>query len=212
MARAQYSSKGLACADVAEDPLTQFSLWLDQAWDSGIAEANAMVLSTVSAAAVPSQRSVLLKEVDERGLVFFSNLASRKAQHLRENQRASVLFPWYLLNRQVIVEGQITRVSEQRAAEYFHSRPRQAQLGAWASRQSEALESRKVLQQRLNKVQEKFADGEVPLPEFWGGYHIRPERVEFWQGREHRLHDRILYTRKDEVSKQPVWVVTRLSP
>ncbi len=167
-----------------------------------------MLLATVSASSAPSQRSVLMKDFDRHGLVFFTNHGSRKARQMQANHAVCAVFPWYALHRQVIVEGPVERLAEQASRDYFHSRPRQAQLGAWASRQSETLPSRHALAQRVARMTERFCDQPVPLPEFWGGYRIRPHRVEFWQGRSHRLHDRILYLR----DAQNRWQISRLSP
>ena len=208
--REQYAAR-LARADVDGDPLVQFRRWLDDARAAGIAEPNAMSLATVSAPPdnAPSQRNVLMKGVDENGFVFFTNHGSRKAGQMRHNSTVSALFPWYALHRQVIIEGNVRRVGEDESRAYFHSRPRDAQLGAWASRQSETLASRRELEERMTQITERFGDGEVPLPEFWGGYRIVPHRIEFWQGQTHRLHDRILYTRRDPVAG---WEISRLYP
>ena len=198
----------LECDNVQQDPLVQFTHWLNDAQQAGLPEPNAMVLSTATSVAAPSSRSVLLKEVDEIGLVFFTNYHSRKAQQIRENDAVCALFPWYALHRQVIIEGKVQSISAAQSATYFHSRPRLAQIGAWASRQSEPLASRQILEERIAQTTSRFAEGEIPLPEFWGGYRICPHRVEFWQGREHRLHDRILYLRE----KDSDWSVSRLFP
>ena len=219
---------GLAGEGVEQDPLIQFGRWLEQAENAGIAEPNAMLLATVSGgvsseisgAPAPSQRSVLMKGFDEDGFVFFTNHGSRKARQMRENATVSAVFPWYALHRQVIIEGRVGRVGEAQSLEYFHSRPRDAQLGAWASRQSETLASRRVLEERMARISERFLDREIPLPAFWGGYRIRPHRIEFWQGQTHRLHDRILYTRRDKSADgsadAPVdtcpWEISRLFP
>ncbi len=196
-----------------QDPLAQFGRWLKQAAEAGIIEPNAMVLATVSTSAAPSQRNVLLKDFDQNGFVFFTNHGSRKAQQMHENDAICALFAWYALHRQVIIEGKVQRIDDEVSREYFHSRPRQAQLGAWASRQSEPLASRQVLEERMAQVNERFHEREVPLPEFWGGYRIRAHRIEFWQGSEHRLHDRTLYTRRDESGAgDSVWEISRLYP
>ena len=215
---------GPAGEGVEQDPLIQFGRWLEQAENAGIAEPNAMLLATVSSgisseisgAPAPSQRSVLMKGFDEDGFVFFTNHGSRKARQMRENAAVSAVFPWYALHRQVIIEGRVGRVGEAQSLEYFHSRPRDAQLGAWASRQSETLASRRVLEERMARISERFLDREVPLPAFWGGYRIRPHRIEFWQGQTHRLHDRILYTRRDKSADGSAdtcpWEISRLFP
>ncbi len=213
--REQYSATGLALGEVEPDPLAQFKRWLEQARAAGIPEPNAMSLATVSPASAPSQRSVLMKGFDPNGFLFFTNHASRKARQMREKDAVSALFPWYALHRQVIIEGNVRRVGEAESLAYFHSRPREAQLGAWASRQSETLESRRILEARMMRMTEQYLDREVPLPAFWGGYRIRPHRIEFWQGRTHRLHDRILYTRRRDASESDsdsAWEISRLSP
>jgi len=205
--REQYIAAGLARAQAAPEPLAQFAQWFAEARAAGLPEPNAIALACASAAAAPSLRCVLMKAFDRDGLVFFTNHASRKAAQMRENDAVSALFPWIALSRQVIVEGRVSRLGEEASRAYFHSRPREAQLGAWASRQSEPLASRNSLETRLKDLAARFAGGEVPPPDFWGGYRIRPERIEFWQGRRHRLHDRILYTRAGDN-----WEIRRLSP
>ena len=206
--RAHYSDAGLARADLDPDPLVQFGRWLDEAGGAGIVEPNAMLLATVSGAACPSQRSVLMKGFDENGFVFFTNRGSRKARQMRENDAVSAVFPWYALHRQVLIEGRVHPIGEAASAAYFHSRPRNAQLGAWASRQSETVASRRVIEEQMAQATERFGEGEIPLPPFWGGYCIHPQRIEFWQGRTHRLHDRICYTRNPESA----WEISRLFP
>lgn len=211
--RAQYAAAGLAREQVHRDPLVQFGGWLEQARDAGIWEPNAMSLATADPGpAAPSQRSVLMKGFDADGFVFFTNHGSRKAKQMRDNTRVSALFPWYALQRQVIIEGVVQRIGADEARDYFHSRPRDAQLGAWASRQSETLASRRELESRMARITERFDGAQVPLPEFWGGYRIRPHRMEFWQGRIHRLHDRILYTRAAGADGPGGWEISRLSP
>ena len=166
-----------------------------------------MVLATVSADGQPLQRTVLLKGIDDRGFVFYTNLESRKAQHLRENQRVSLLFAWYRLERQVIVRGTATPVSREEAETYFASRPRESQLAAWASQQSSIIPGRETLEARLAEVKSRFGDGPVPLPPFWGGFRVTPVTIEFWQGGAHRLHDRFEYTATPQG-----WKIERLSP
>lgn len=166
-----------------------------------------MVLATADASGQPSQRIVLLKHLDDEGFVFYSNLASRKGRELRENPRASLLFPWHALDRQVKITGRVEPVSRQMAADYFATRPRQSQLAAWSSPQSEVIESRQALLDTYEQMEKKFAGGDVPMPENWGGYRVIAESVEFWQGGEHRLHDCFRYRRQNGR-----WSVDRLAP
>lgn len=209
MAGGGVASEELTRDSVAREPVAQFEKWFAQARAAeGVVQAEAMVLASVSVEGAPSQRTVLMKGVDAEGVVFFTNHGSRKGREMGGNGAVSLLFPWYALQRQVLIEGEVERISQEDSRAYFHSRPREAQLGAWASRQSEVLESREVLVARVAEVTERFAGGEVPLPPFWGGYRVRPHRFEFWQGREHRLHERILYTRGEGGG----WEISRLSP
>lgn len=203
----QYSDLGISKDSVHKDPFEQFKLWFDQATDSGIAEPNGFSLCTVSKDATPSQRTVLMKGYDTGGFIFYTNYYSRKAKQLDENNFVSMLFPWYELHRQINVEGTVTRVSQENSEKYFRTRPRGSQIGAWASPQSKVIESRLALEQQQEQIENKFDEKELPLPEFWGGYRIAPNRFEFWQGRTHRLHDRIVYTKTEER-----WAITRLSP
>jgi pyridoxamine 5'-phosphate oxidase len=193
---------------LAADPVDQFSAWLADAVAAELPEPNAMVLSTVSAAGRPRSRSVLLKGHSPAGLVFYTNRTSAKAQDLAANGYACVLFPWYALRRQVIVHGAVAPLSPAESEPYFHSRPRGSQLGAWASRQSSVIESRAVLEDTYAELERRWPEGtEVPMPDFWGGYRMVPDTVEFWQGRLNRLHDRLRY-RRDGAR----WLVERLSP
>ena len=204
--RRDYARAGLDEHDLAPTWLEQFTRWFDEA--SGLTEPNAVVLATASPSGVPSARTVLLKGFDERGLVVFTNLTSRKATEALANPRATLLFSWVDLERQVTVEGDVEQVSPQETAEYFRSRPRGSQLGAWVSRQSSVLPDRDVLEARRAALEERFAGGEVPVPDFWGGLRVVPRAVEFWQGRPSRLHDRLRFRRTDDGG----WVVERLSP
>jgi len=193
---------------LAANPVDQFSAWLADAAAAGLPEPNAMVLSTVSAAGQPRSRSVLLKDHSPAGLVFYTNRTSAKAQDLAAYGYASVLFPWYALRRQVIINGAVTPLSQAESEPYFHSRPRGSQLGAWASRQSSVIESRAVLEDTYADLEQRWPEGtEVPMPDFWGGYRLVPETMEFWQGRLNRLHDRLRYRRDGSR-----WLVERLSP
>ena len=211
--RLAYNRGTLVEADLAPNPLAQFRQWLADAVAEGIVEPNAMVLSTVSAEGVPSARTVLLKEADARGFAFYTNLTSRKGRELEATRRAACVFPWLPLHRQVVVTGTAIEVPREEAASYFASRPHGSRLGAWASRQSEVIDSRAVLDDRHAQMLERFPD-DVPLPDFWGGWIVVPESVEFWQGRESRLHDRLRYRRVREggLDDAGAWVVERLSP
>lgn len=211
--RLAYDRGTLVKADLAPDPLAQFRRWLADAVAEGIVEPNAMVLSTVSADGVPSARTVLLKDADARGFAFYTNLRSRKGREIEATRRASCVFPWLPLHRQVVVIGSAIEVPRTEAADYFASRPHGSRLGAWASRQSEVISDRAVLDERHADLLERFP-GDVPLPEFWGGWIVVPDTVEFWQGRESRLHDRLRYRRVQDggLDDAGAWVVERLSP
>ncbi len=205
--RREYGDAGLDHPDLAPDPIGMFRQWLHHAVVAGIHEPNAMVVATVSPLGHPSSRMVLLKGVDERGFVFYTNLESRKGRELAGNPAVSLLFPWHDLQRQVRIDGTAERVTEEESQAYFASRPRDSQLGAWASRQSEEVPSRAALQAAYEQVEERFAGQDVPLPPFWGGFRVRPELVEFWQGRRGRMHDRLVYRREGEG-----WGTARLAP
>ena len=200
-------SKGLTELDVADDPIGFFRLWFKEAEDSGILLPESMCLATATPDGKPSARMVLLKDVDENGFVFYTNYGSRKARELDGNPHASLVFHWASLQRQVRVEGTVTRVSAEESDAYFASRPRGSQLGAWASRQSTSVEKRELLEQRVEEMERRFHGGPVPRPEFWGGYRVAPESIEFWQGRVSRLHDRLVYRR--DAGR---WAVQRLYP
>lgn len=207
--RKDYSLAGLLEKDLAKDPFRQFEKWFQEAEAAKLVEPNAMVLSTVGADGRPSSRVVLLKGVDGRGFVFYTNYDSRKGRELAHIPRASLVFPWLALERQVIVEGPVARVSREESEAYFHSRPRASQLGAWASQQSSVITGRAVLEDSLKALEHKYAGQTIPLPPNWGGYRVAPESVEFWQGRRSRLHDRLRYRRD---AKGGEWTVDRLSP
>ncbi len=205
--RKEFTKGGLELEDLNDDPFLQFERWFKEAMKGELIEPNAFVLSTVSAAGIPSTRTVLLKFFDKRGFVFYTNYNSRKAQELAENPYAAVLFPWLALERQVKIIGKTVKVSTAESLKYFSSRPRGSQLGAWVSHQSSVITSRSLLMQKYEEIKHKFANREVPIPSFWGGYRIIPEKFEFWQGRQNRLHDRFEYTLVDEK-----WEIRRLAP
>lgn len=198
---------GLRREDLADDPILQFEDWMQQVLEIGISDPTAMTVATVGSDGQPSQRIVLLKHVDSRGFVFFTNYSSRKARELAANPRISLHFPWHTADRQVKVCGSAEKVSTAESLKYFVSRPRDSQLAAIASRQSTVLSSRTVLMNQFEALKQKFREGEIPLPDFWGGYRVTPAEIEFWQGGENRLHDRFRYTREGHG-----WKIDRLSP
>jgi pyridoxamine 5'-phosphate oxidase len=206
--RQDYAAGRLTEADLPGDPIAQFERWFDDARRARVIEPNAMTLATVGADGQPSARVVLLKAVDRRGLTFFTNLASRKCRELEANARAALVFWWGPLARQVRFEGPVEPVDQAEADSYFATRPRGSQIGAWASPQSSVLPSREVLERAVAGYDERFAGGRVPRPEFWGGLRLVPVRVEFWQGREDRLHDRLCYVRRGAGD----WRIERLAP
>lgn len=205
--RKEYSDRGLKREEMLHEPVAQFSIWFSQATELGLHEPNAMTLATVDQTGMPYQRTVLLKYYDTDGFVFFTNYSSRKARQMAENPRVSLLFPWITLERQVIIQGTVEKVSSAESLKYFISRPRESQIGAWVSNQSEVITSRKFLMQKLAEIKERFSHGEIPLPSFWGGYRVAPQTIEFWQGGPARLHDRFLYHKEDAA-----WKIERLSP
>jgi pyridoxamine 5'-phosphate oxidase len=205
--RREYTQRGLREEDLAPDPFTQFGAWFDEVAQADIREPNAMTLATATPDGQPSARMVLLKGVDERGFVFYSNYESRKGSELSVNPRAALVFFWVQLERQVRVEGRVERVSGEESNAYFASRPEGSQLGAWASRQSAVLPDRGLLEAAYEGLRAQYEGQEIPRPPLWGGYRVIPETVEFWQGRVNRLHDRLRYRRSD-VS----WAIERLSP
>jgi|TARA_B110000211_G_scaffold79375_1_gene93069 pyridoxamine 5'-phosphate oxidase len=206
--RREYDYGKLTRESLSASPFDQFTLWMEQAIEAGIQDPTAMSVATVSAEGKPWQRMVLLKDFDQRGFVFYTNLGSRKAQEIAANGQVSLHFPWLQLDRQVIVGGRAERLSTVDVMKYFLSRPKGSQLAAWASKQSSRINSRQALETQFAQIKEKFAEGEIPLPDFWGGFRVVPEEIEFWQGGEMRLHDRFSYSRSEDDS----WDIGRLSP
>ena len=206
--RNEYAAHGLRRADLDPDPIRQFAIWFDAALAAKIRDPNAMSLATAGSDAHPSVRIVLLKGLDERGFVFFSNYASEKGRQMEENPHVALAFFWIELERQIRVNGTVEKTSREESAKYFHSRPVGSQLGAWVSRQSEVIDARQILDSRLAEMTERFEGGEIPLPPHWGGYRVKPTHLEFWQGRPNRLHDRFRYSRQPDGA----WLIDRLAP
>ena len=205
--RKEYTRAGLTESDMDPDPVEQFRRWFDEALAAGLHEPNAMIVATASPDGLPSARVVLLKGFDDRGFVFYTNYEGRKGRELEENPRAALLFYWGELERQVRIEGTASRVSEEESDAYYAGRPRGSRLGALASEQSRVVGSREVLEGRIRNLEAEYEGRDVPRPAFWGGYRVEPEAMEFWQGRENRLHDRLVY-RRGEVG----WKMERLQP
>ncbi|WP_444890846.1 pyridoxamine 5'-phosphate oxidase [Microbulbifer sp. DLAB2-AA] len=206
--RREYLLGGLRRSELKATPVEQFREWLEEALAAKLSDPSAMCLATADSSGQPTQRIVLLKGFDERGFVFYTNLQSKKAHDMEKNPQVSLLFPWHSLERQVIVSGNVESVTREDAEQYFQSRPLESQLASWASRQSQPLSSREELQKQFDQEKARFADGQVPLPDFWGGYRVVPHSVEFWQGGANRLHDRFIYRADD----RGLWTLDRLSP
>ncbi|WP_163920830.1 pyridoxamine 5'-phosphate oxidase [Photobacterium sp. Alg240-V54] len=206
--RREYTKGGLRRDDLPKEPLVLFNKWLQQAVDAKLPDPTAMTIATVNADGQPFQRIVLLKDLDDDGFIFYTNLGSRKAEQLNINNKISLHFPWHILERQVHVTGHVEQLSTLEVMKYFSSRPKESQIAAWASKQSSRLSARQALEGKFFELKQKFSAGEVPLPSFWGGYRVKFDSIEFWQGGKHRLHDRFIYLRNDDNQ----WNIERLAP
>ena len=206
--RRNYAARALDLADLDANPFAQFDHWMREAIETQVIEPNAMTLAPADAAGRPAVRTVLLKGFDERGFVFYSNYESAKARDLAANPKVALLFPWLALERQVSAMGVAQKITAVESLKYFLSRPRESQIGAWASRQSEVISTRALLESKFAEMKARFANGEIPLPDQWGGYRVTPQSFEFWQGRPNRLHDRFKYTLQSDGS----WTIARLMP
>ena len=205
--RREYTLAGLNEQDLQPDPQEQFRRWIQEAIDAELAEPNAAVLATVDSRGQPSTRVVLLKAVDARGFSFFTNYESRKGRELAANPRAALTFPWVEMERQVCITGSVTQLPREESEIYFKTRPRGSRLGAWASKQSEVIADRTILESRLAELDQRYPGNDIPMPPTWGGYVLAPDTVEFWQGRPSRLHDRLVY-----IQQSGAWKIQRLSP
>lgn len=208
--RRDYKRGQLRREDLLENPVEMFRLWFEEAKAAGVVEPNAMTLATADGSGRVSARTVLLKAYDERGFVFFTNYGSRKAAEMAENPRAALLFPWLTLERQVSIRGPVEKISAKESLAYFLSRPVGSRIGAWVSEQSKVVSSRRILEEKFRQLLEQFSAGEVPKPDWWGGYRVLPESMEFWQGGSNRIHDRFEYTRQPQESG--MWSLARLQP
>ena len=206
--RGKYTTKNFDIKDLNKNPFKQFEVWFNDALNENLLEPNAFSLATVGFDMMPSIRTVLLKYFDNEGFVFFTNYESKKAKQIEQNPKAAALFTWLALERQIKIEANIEKISKADSLKYFLSRPKGSQLGAWVSRQSETISSRALLEQKFDEMKRKFLNKEIPIPSFWGGYILKPIRIEFWQGGEDRLHDRFLY----EIQENGNWTISRLAP
>jgi pyridoxamine 5'-phosphate oxidase len=206
--RREYIAGGLSREMLDASPIRQIETWLEQAVKAGLKDPTAVVLATVNEDGLPWQRIVLLKGLSHGGFVFYTNYGSAKAAAIAHNPKVSLLFPWNELDRQVIVGGTVEKMTVAESASYFFTRPRESQIAAWASRQSRPISARALLEKQVSVLREKFGKGEIPLPDFWGGYRVLPQQIEFWQGGEHRLHDRFLYQLQADAS----WSIDQLQP
>jgi len=206
--RRDYRKGGLPLENLHADPLVQFKNWMKEAIDFGLSDPTALTLATVSAENKPSQRIVLLKKFDEQGFIFFTNYGSKKAADINANAHVALHFPWHEMDRQVRITGTAKKIPKTESLKYFLSRPRDSQLAAWASNQSSPISSRQFLMSQFESLKQKYSEGEIPLPDFWGGIRVVPDSMEFWQGSVSRLHDRFLYQRLDKNK----WEVGRLAP
>jgi pyridoxamine 5'-phosphate oxidase len=204
--RQEFASNGITRAELNDNPFIQFEFWMDEATQAGLTLPNAMSLATSDDNEI-GIRTVLLKSFNEKGFVFFTNYNSKKSKQINDNPKAALLFPWLDLERQVKISGKVEKITTLESIKYFATRPKDSQLGAWASNQSSQLSSRQMLLSQFESMKEKFSKGEVPLPDFWGGYRVVPHTIEFWQGRENRLHDRFAYKKQSDN-----WVIERLAP
>ncbi len=205
--RREYAKGGLRRKDLCTNPIDQFNLWLQQAIDSGLSDPTAMTVATVDSTGQPFQRIVLLKNVEKEGFVFYTNLGSRKAQQIEQNNKVSIHLPWHPLERQVHITGVAEKLTAVENIKYFSSRPKESQIAAIASKQSSRISARGILEGKYLELKQKFAKGEIPVPSFWGGYRVKPTSIEFWQGGEHRLHDRFLFSENGGE-----WNIDRLAP
>jgi len=206
--RREYLSGGLSRDNLLENPMDQFNIWMTQAVEMGLRDPTAMTLATASEDGQPSQRIVLLKRMDEQGLIFYTNFDSRKAKEITQNVKVSLHFPWHDIDRQVTICGTAEKLATAESLKYFLTRPRESQIAAWASSQRDAISSRGILLNQFESIKQKFSAGDIPLPDFWGGFLVTPIEVEFWQGGKHRLHDRFRYN----LQKDEGWSIQRLSP